>query len=124
MLDTSHMQGMSVAGKHNLGMLQRQDLAAAAPVKQVLEAPELFELMETLLHVSKHPVADPVCLLRICMRCAQTVLPSSFPSICQIACILFFWCCDILVCHNATRSYHCGQNCLSSGQEDTVSQVK
>lgn len=58
------MQGMNTAGKGNLGMLQRQDLAAAAPVKQVLEAPELFELMETLLQVSKHPAGAPVCLLR------------------------------------------------------------
>ena len=47
------LQGFSVAGKRNLGMLQRQDLAAAAPVKQVLEALELFELMETLMQVSK-----------------------------------------------------------------------
>ena len=67
------MQGMSVAGERNLGMLQRQDLAAAAPVKQVLEAPELFELMQNLLQVSKHSVADPVCLLTNCTWCAQTV---------------------------------------------------
>lgn len=56
-----HMQGMSVAGKRNLGLLQRQDLAAAAPVKRVLEALELFELMETLLQVSKHPVIASAC---------------------------------------------------------------
>lgn len=48
-----HMKGMGVAGERSLGMLQRQDLAAAPPVKQVLEAPELFELMETLLQVSQ-----------------------------------------------------------------------
>lgn len=54
------MQGMTVAGKRNLGLLQRQDLAAAAPVKRVLEALELFELMETLMQVSKHPVTAPV----------------------------------------------------------------
>ena len=49
------MQGMAVEGQRNLGMLQRQDLAAAAPVKQILEAPQLFHLMETLLQVSTHP---------------------------------------------------------------------
>ncbi|KAL3131169.1 hypothetical protein ABBQ38_000473 [Trebouxia sp. C0009 RCD-2024] len=49
--DSCTTQGMSVAGKRNLGLLQRQDLAAAAPVKRVLEALELFELMETLLQV-------------------------------------------------------------------------
>ncbi len=32
-------------------MLQRQDLAAAISVQQVLEAPELFHLMECLLQV-------------------------------------------------------------------------
>ena len=47
-------------GKRNLGLLQRQDLAAAAPVKPVLEALELFELMETLLQVSKHRIVAPV----------------------------------------------------------------
>ena len=82
MLDILHLQGMSVAGRRNLGMLQRQDLAAAAPVKQVLEAPELFELMEALLQVSKHPVADPVCLMRTCTRCAQTILLSTCLSQC------------------------------------------
>lgn len=46
------MQGMAVKGQRNLGMLQRQDLAAAAPVKQILEAPQLFHLMETLLQVN------------------------------------------------------------------------
>ena len=58
------MQGMNAAGKGNLGMLQRQDLAAAAPVKQILEAPRALELMEILLQVSKHPAGAPVCLLR------------------------------------------------------------
>lgn len=42
---------MGVTGMRNLGMLQRQDLAAAHPVQQVLEAPELFHLMESLLQV-------------------------------------------------------------------------
>ena len=46
------MQGVGAPGLQNLGMLQRQDLAAAAPVHQVLEAPELFSLIETLLEVS------------------------------------------------------------------------
>ena len=103
-LDTSYMQGMSVAGKHNLGMLQRQDLAAAAPVKQVLEAPELFELMEALLQVSKHPVVDIVCPLRICTVCAQTVLLSTCTSQCQNPFLPFLCCCDILVYDNTTRS--------------------
>ncbi|KAL3139238.1 hypothetical protein ABBQ32_006007 [Trebouxia sp. C0010 RCD-2024] len=49
--DSCTTQGMTVAGKRNLGLLQRQDLAAAAPVKRVLEALELFELMETLMQV-------------------------------------------------------------------------
>ena len=53
-------QGMGVPGQRNLGLLQRQDLAAAAPVKRVLEALELFELMETLLQVSKHRIVAPV----------------------------------------------------------------
>ncbi|KAA6426637.1 MAG: hypothetical protein FRX49_03747 [Trebouxia sp. A1-2] len=44
-------KGTGVAGVHGLGMLQRQDLAAAIPVQQVLEAPELFHLMECLLQV-------------------------------------------------------------------------
>lgn len=71
------MQGMSIAGKGNLGMLQRQDLAASAPVKQILEAPELFELMETLLQVSKHPAgALPA---EICVGRALTLMLSTMP---------------------------------------------
>lgn len=35
-----------------LGMLQRQDLAAHPTVQRVLEAPELFQLMEDLMQVS------------------------------------------------------------------------
>ena len=46
------MQGVGVPGLQNLGMLQRQDLAASAPVLQVLESPTLFSLMEALLGVS------------------------------------------------------------------------
>lgn len=44
-------EGAGVAGVCGLGMLQRQDLAAATSVQQVLEAPELFHLMECLLQV-------------------------------------------------------------------------
>lgn len=105
------MQGMSVAGKHNLGMLQRQDLAAAAPVKQVLEAPELFDLMETLLQVSKRPVADPVCLLNLHVVCPECLAEHT----CRTVCILVFQCCDILVCPNVKKSERCGQkfSCLA-----------
>ncbi|DBA84158.1 TPA: hypothetical protein ACH3X1_006625 [Trebouxia sp. C0004] len=44
-------EGTGVAGVRDLGMLQRQDLAAATSVQHVLEAPELFHLMEDLLQV-------------------------------------------------------------------------
>lgn len=77
MLKAQHglMQGMSVAGKRNLGLLQRQDLAAAAPVKQVLEALELFELMETLLQVRKHPASAAVCLMASAQGETHTAKP-------------------------------------------------
>ena len=63
-------QGMGVEGQRNLGMLQRQDLAAATPVKQILEAPELFDLMETFLKVSKH-VTSAQAVLACCAMLSQ-----------------------------------------------------
>lgn len=43
--------GIAAPGACQLGMLQRQDLAAHPLVQQVLEAPELYQLMEALMQV-------------------------------------------------------------------------
>lgn len=45
------MQARAAEGVGGLGLLARQDLAAAAPVAAVLEAPALFALMQRLLQV-------------------------------------------------------------------------
>ena len=50
------MQARAAEGAGGLGLLARQDLAAAAPVAAVLEAPALFALMQRLLQVGAAPL--------------------------------------------------------------------
>lgn len=48
------VQARASEGARGLGLLSRQDLAAAPPVSAVLEAPALFALMQGLLQVFAH----------------------------------------------------------------------
>lgn len=48
------MQARAAEGATGLGLLGRQDLAAAPPVSAVLEAPALFALMQALMQVIAH----------------------------------------------------------------------
>lgn len=50
------VQARAAEGAGGLGLLARQDLAAAAPVAAVLEAPALFALMQRLLQVGAAPL--------------------------------------------------------------------
>ena len=58
-----------------LGMLQRQDLAAHPTVQRVLEAPQLFQLMEDLMQVSSMPCFSAAALYVYSKLCTSGYCP-------------------------------------------------
>ena len=62
------VQARAAEGVGGVGLLARQDLAAAAPVAAVLEAPPLFALMQRLLQVGAAPRLAVLCVSLIAMH--------------------------------------------------------
>lgn len=61
------VQVILAEGASGLGLLQRQDLASADQVKQLVEAPALFDLVDRLLQVrmlTKTLISHQICHLK------------------------------------------------------------